>query len=93
MCRNFGNVLRDYNRKYYKFIGDDPRFVLNHLYAMNQILERCDISYYTLKNRLRGLYEFEDKHIKNSPQKGLGWAQFMTKSQKISAEWLRKPLK
>jgi hypothetical protein len=92
MCRHFGNVLRHYNRKYYKFVGEDDRFVANQMYAINGILERCDISFYTLKNRLRGLYEFSDSHIKNSPTKGLGWAQFMNKSHKISAEWLRRPI-
>ena len=78
---------------FYKFVGDDSRFTLNQSYSMREILKRSGISESLFKNRFNGRYDFDDSHLSELRMKPSGWVQFNNAAQKISAEWLRKPLK
>jgi len=78
---------------FYKFVGDDSRFTLNQSYSMREILKRSGMSESLFKNRFKGRYNFDDSHLSELRMKPSGWVQFNNAAQKISAEWLRKPLK
>tara|TARA_B100000768_G_scaffold110851_1_gene102770 strand:- start:371 stop:622 length:252 start_codon:yes stop_codon:yes gene_type:complete len=78
---------------FYKFVGDDSRFTLNQTYSMREILKRSGMSVHLFKNRFGGRYDFDETHLSESRMKPSGWVQFNNAAQKISAEWLRKPLK
>lgn len=78
---------------FYKFVGDDSRFTLNQSYSMREILKRSGMSVHLFKNRFGGRYDFDETHLSESRMKPSGWVQFNNAAQKISAEWLRKPLK
>jgi hypothetical protein len=93
MCRYFGDVLVMAEIYYYKFVGDDSRFTLNHAYTMREILKRSGMSKHLFNNRFNGRYDFDDSHLSELRMKPSGWVQFNNAAQKISAEWLRKPLK
>ena len=51
------------------------------------------MSEHLFKNRFSGRYDFDDSHLSELRMKPSGWVQFNNAAQKISAEWLRKPLK